>query len=77
MFFPGVKGPGSEVNQLSPSSVEVKNEWSYTSTPPICLHGGDRDKFATTSQKTLCFLKRSVVKFDCGNNFNMRIVRNT
>ena len=24
---------------LTPSSTEVKNEWSRTSTPPICFHG--------------------------------------
>ena len=28
-----------------PSSAEVKNEWRSTSTPPMCLHGMDRDKF--------------------------------
>jgi hypothetical protein len=75
--FPGVKRPGIEVNQLFPSRVEVHNKWSYNCTPPICLHGVDRDKFVTTSQKTLCLIKRSAVKFDYGNNFNMRIVRIT
>jgi len=24
----------------------LKNEWSYTSTPPVCLHGVERDKFS-------------------------------
>jgi hypothetical protein len=28
---------------------EVKNEWRYTSTPPICLHGVDRDNFTFTA----------------------------
>ena len=23
----------------SPPSAEIKNEWSYTSAPPMCLHG--------------------------------------
>jgi len=34
------------------SSAEVKNEWSYSSTPPVCLHSaeGDRDPFLP-----LCF----------------------
>jgi hypothetical protein len=27
------------------SSAKVKNEWSYTSTPCICLQGIDRDNF--------------------------------
>ena len=37
---PGVllKRPGHEVDLLAPSNVEVKNEWSYTSTPLLCLH---------------------------------------
>jgi hypothetical protein len=35
----GVKRPGREADQSPPSSAEVKNMWSYTSTPPICLHG--------------------------------------
>jgi hypothetical protein len=26
-------------------SIEVKNKWSYTSTPPMCLNGMDRDNF--------------------------------
>jgi len=40
------RGWGVKVNHSPPSSTEVKNEWSYTSTPPICLHGMDREKFA-------------------------------
>jgi len=35
----GVKLPGREVNHWS------KNEWSYTSAPPIYRHGMDRDSF--------------------------------
>jgi hypothetical protein len=35
----GVKRPGSEADHSPPSSAEVKNAWSYTSTPPIRLHG--------------------------------------
>jgi hypothetical protein len=33
-----VKRPGREADHSPPSSAEVKNAWSYTSTP-ICLHG--------------------------------------
>ena len=40
----GVKWPGCEVSHLSPCSTEIKNEWSYTSTPPTCLHGVEKDK---------------------------------
>jgi hypothetical protein len=35
----GVKRPGREADHSPPSSAEVKNAWSYTSTPPIGLHG--------------------------------------
>jgi hypothetical protein len=35
----GVKRPGREADHSPPSSAEVKNVWSYTSTPPIRLHG--------------------------------------
>jgi len=35
----GVKHPEREDDQPLPHSAEVKNAWSYTSTPSICLHG--------------------------------------
>jgi len=34
----GVKRPGREVDLSPPYSADVKNSWSYTSTPPIRLH---------------------------------------
>jgi hypothetical protein len=34
-----VKRSGREADHSPPSSAEVKNAWSYTSTPPIRLHG--------------------------------------
>jgi hypothetical protein len=37
---------GREVNHSPLSSAEVKNEWSCTSTPPICLPGVDMENFA-------------------------------
>ena len=37
--FPGVIRPGPEANHPPRSSIEVKNEWIYTSTPSLCLHG--------------------------------------
>jgi hypothetical protein len=37
--FPGVKRPGRGACHPPPSSAEVKNEWSYTSTPPLGLRG--------------------------------------
>jgi hypothetical protein len=38
-FSLGVKWLGHEADHSPPSSAEVKNAWSYTSTPSICLHG--------------------------------------
>jgi hypothetical protein len=35
---PGIKRPVCEADKSPPSSTEVKNAWSYTSTP-LCLHG--------------------------------------
>jgi len=35
----GGKWPGREADHSCPSNAEVKNAWSYTSTPPIRLHG--------------------------------------
>jgi hypothetical protein len=37
--FPEVKRPGREADYSPPSRAEDKNAWSYTSTPPIRLHG--------------------------------------
>jgi hypothetical protein len=34
-----VKRPWSEVGHSSPYSVDVKNEWSYTSNTSVSLHG--------------------------------------
>jgi hypothetical protein len=35
----GLKWPEREADHSPPSSAEVNNEWSYSSTPPIRLHG--------------------------------------
>jgi hypothetical protein len=35
----GVKRPGREPDYSPPSNAEVKNVWSYNSTPPIRFHG--------------------------------------
>jgi hypothetical protein len=37
--FPEGKAAGREANHSLPSSAEVKNAQSYTSTPPVRLHG--------------------------------------
>ena len=43
--FSGVNGQGREANHSRLSSVEVKNEWSYTSAPTVCIRGVDRYNF--------------------------------
>jgi hypothetical protein len=50
----GVKRQGSEADHSHPSNAEVKNEWSYTSTPPIRLHGVVLSYIYTYSTKA-CF----------------------
>jgi len=47
-FLPGVKRLERKVDHLPPSSAEVNNEWRYTPTPPIRLHGVERNKFMFT-----------------------------
>lgn len=55
-FFPGVKqGPGRKFDHSPPSSADIKNEWSFTSTSPIGLHGIDGDNFTSMEHKTLSF----------------------
>jgi hypothetical protein len=39
-----VNRPEREGNHLPTSSVQIKNEWSYTSSSPIHLHNQDKDK---------------------------------
>jgi hypothetical protein len=41
----GMPWPRREVRHSLASSAKVKNELSYTSTPPIHLNGADRDNF--------------------------------
>jgi len=36
-FYPGKKRPKREADHLPPCSVEVKNAWSYTTTPQCVL----------------------------------------
>ena len=42
-------GPwGGQMNYLTLIRAMVKNEWRYTSTPPVCLHGLYKDNFTFT-----------------------------
>ena len=40
--FPEIKKLEHEADHSNPSSAQVQNEWSYTSTPPVCIHGVER-----------------------------------
>ena len=42
-FFSWGKCLGRDVGHSSQIIANVKNEWSYTSAPPICLHDVDTD----------------------------------
>ena len=44
-YLQGVKRPGCLVNQSPPPNTVLKNEWSYASSPPTCLHGVDNQNF--------------------------------
>ena len=46
-----VKRSGCGINHSSPSSAEDKNEWSYTSTSPVCCHGLRRDNLPLSFAK--------------------------
>ena len=54
VISPYIKRPGCEVDQSSPSNVEVKDKWSYTSAPPLRprLHGMDRYNFKILGENT-------------------------
>jgi hypothetical protein len=45
VLFPGGGGSGRgvKVKHSPPTGAEVKIEWSYTSTSPVCLHGLDNE----------------------------------
>jgi hypothetical protein len=45
--FAGLNRPGRKVGHLLPSTAEVKNEWSYTSTATIRLQGVRRVNFTS------------------------------
>jgi hypothetical protein len=60
---PEIKRLGREADRLPPSSVDVKNEWSNTSTPPLCLHGMPTDNcnFICIHFAILCYVSYSIL----------------
>ena len=55
--FPEVRRAGREGNHSRPSSVEVKNEWSYTYTTPASPRGVDRETFTRLTDR-ICVWRR-------------------
>jgi hypothetical protein len=55
-YFPRVKRPGRDVGYCPLSSLEVKNEWIYTSAAAVCLHGVGRDNFIPSLRLYKCDL---------------------
>ena len=43
-LFVWVKCPGHEADSWPPYSAEIRNDWSYTSSP---VHGEQRDRFTS------------------------------
>jgi hypothetical protein len=51
--FPELKWLGYKVDHAFASGAKVKNDWSYTSVPPVCLHGMSRNYFTCTFYVTV------------------------
>ena len=47
-YFPIIMQPRRGVDNSPPTKAEVKNQWSYTSTPRICFNGMGTDNFTFT-----------------------------
>ena len=69
--FLGVKWQKHEDNRSAPSSAQLKNDWSYTSTPLVCLHGIDWDKLNVQilHQFSMTALNIQYSTFLCASNY--------
>ena len=61
VLFPGAERPGCESDHPPLSGAEVKNEWSYTFTPSISLHGDEMENFAFTSTNTRTIIRSFIL----------------
>jgi len=61
--FSGVKWPRPKADHSPPPSTEVKNEWSYTCIPPVCLQGVCIDFFLPSFSSSSYVSQRSDVMF--------------
>jgi hypothetical protein len=55
--FLGVKWLGHEADPSLPSSIEVKNEWLHTASPPIHLHDIHRHNFTFQLSRYVHYIK--------------------
>ena len=60
--FPGVKRSGREVDHSCPFSAVVKNEWSCTSTPPLCRRGVTGTTFCLFPFNCCLFYSGSIIE---------------
>jgi hypothetical protein len=60
--FPGENLPGPKADSVPPSSIEIKDEWSYNFTPPCAFIRAHEQQLRVfeTSRKRLLFLSLSV-----------------
>jgi len=54
----GIKQAELEADHSPQSSVEVRNEWSCTSAPPVCLYGVRRVNFKFVFTHFYCDLRK-------------------
>jgi hypothetical protein len=54
-FFTAVKWTRSKVNNSLPPTAKVKNEWSYTTTPPYTFMAWKRNNFSCTFEEVSVF----------------------
>jgi hypothetical protein len=60
VIYPGEKNLGFEADNSTPSTFEVKNEWSYISTPSICSHDLQGKILFSFTGLVLLYKKRTV-----------------
>jgi hypothetical protein len=74
--FLGVEGPGCEANHTPSSHAEIKNEWSYNFTPPICLHGMNKENSTFNNhQKVIGSIPDVCIKIDIERSNKKRTFR--
>jgi hypothetical protein len=71
-FPPELKQPGCDVDHSPPSIAGLKNEWSHSSNPSICLQGVEWDKFTFYVQLRYITLSWQILYF---HGVNFRVVK--